>query len=374
MNVDGVSLFARTMTILTRGLSGAVQLLYRGDVGGYIDGMAFHWYGGEDRMTDGTYGYNTVRNTHFLAPDKVLLGTEACSCPGVMLHDWLRAERVGHDILFDLLNYAQGWLDWNLLVDSSGGPNHLENNCDASLVASPDFHNIQVQPKYYYLGHFSKFVPPGSVRVDAVAIGNFGYVATDPMVQANLELGMFPCERSARQVFRLDPEKFTLHLQTQPSEGPALCAVHGDSNRNYFRLGDCDEDSQRSRVLKLHFQTDSMLAIDLDTGLCLSVAAEGREAGALLELTPCGTPVRGHQKFMFDAKTGEIISTLTGYCVTAGWPYLNAVAFTTPVEEGHKTVVVIMNEAPIPTPIDLLDNSRQDSFTAPAHSILTLIY
>ena len=31
----------------------------------------------------------------------------------------------GHDIMFDLANYAQGWIDWNLLVDHSGGPNHL---------------------------------------------------------------------------------------------------------------------------------------------------------------------------------------------------------------------------------------------------------
>eukprot|EP01033_Poteriospumella_lacustris_P002278 gene2277-1662_t len=29
----------------------------------YVDGMAFHWYGGEDRMTDGTYGYEAVKAT-----------------------------------------------------------------------------------------------------------------------------------------------------------------------------------------------------------------------------------------------------------------------------------------------------------------------
>jgi O-glycosyl hydrolase len=86
----------------------------------YIDGMAFHWYGGYDRTTDGTYGYNTLNASYHLAPDKIFLNTEGCSCPGVELGNWLRAERLGHDIIFDLLNYAQGWIDWNLLVDSRG--------------------------------------------------------------------------------------------------------------------------------------------------------------------------------------------------------------------------------------------------------------
>lgn len=66
---------------------------------------------------DGTYGYNSVRSTHDKYPDKILLATEGCSCPGVQLGSWLRGERLGHDIMFDLNNWANGWIDWNLLVD-----------------------------------------------------------------------------------------------------------------------------------------------------------------------------------------------------------------------------------------------------------------
>ncbi len=50
----------------------------------FVDGMAFHWYTGTtDRMLDGTYGYDSLNATHNAYPDKILLATEGCSCPGV---------------------------------------------------------------------------------------------------------------------------------------------------------------------------------------------------------------------------------------------------------------------------------------------------
>ena len=67
-----------------------------------------------------------------------------------------------------------GWIDWNLLVDYEGGPNHLGNMCDAPIVTLEDFSDVHVQPKYYYFGHISKFVPPGSVRVESHTVGESG--------------------------------------------------------------------------------------------------------------------------------------------------------------------------------------------------------
>jgi len=78
--------------------------------------LCYLGYGGNDRVTDGTYGYDALNATHHLAPDKILLASEGCNCPGVNIDDWLRAERLAHDVMFDLQNYAQGWIDWNLLV------------------------------------------------------------------------------------------------------------------------------------------------------------------------------------------------------------------------------------------------------------------
>ena len=34
----------------------------------------------------------------------------------------------------DLKFWSVGWLDWNLILDTNGGPNHLKNNCDANII------------------------------------------------------------------------------------------------------------------------------------------------------------------------------------------------------------------------------------------------
>lgn len=58
------------------------------------------------------------------------------------------------------------WIDWNLLVNSTGGPNNLNWNADAPCVLSQDNKEFYKEPFFYGLGHFSKFVTPGSVRVE----------------------------------------------------------------------------------------------------------------------------------------------------------------------------------------------------------------
>ena len=103
--------------------------------------------------------------------------------------------------MFDLLNYAQGWIDWNLLVNSVGGPNHLNNFCDASIVCTEDFNDFVIQPKFHYFGHFSKFVPPDSIRIKSSFAGDYNFEIMDPNVRAGMELTMYPCEHSSRCVF-----------------------------------------------------------------------------------------------------------------------------------------------------------------------------
>ena len=62
----------------------------------YFDGIGVHWYGGLNT--------HNLDNSHNMAPDKFLLATEACNCPGVVYPDtpdewWQRAEMLGMDIL-----------------------------------------------------------------------------------------------------------------------------------------------------------------------------------------------------------------------------------------------------------------------------------
>jgi len=78
---------------------------------------------------------------------------------------WARGEGYAHAIIGDLLAGSSGWIDWNILLDHTGGPNHLNNTCDAPMVADKDHEEVHLHPQFWYLGHFSKFAPRGSRRV-----------------------------------------------------------------------------------------------------------------------------------------------------------------------------------------------------------------
>ena len=281
----------------------------------YVDGMAFHWYaGGFDRMLDGTFGYNNVNKTHHAYPDKLLLNTEGCSCPGVLLDDWLRAERHGHDVIFDLLNYANGWIDWNLLVNHEGGINHVGNNCDAPLVCNEDFTDVHYQPKFFYMAHFSRFIRPGSVRVSSHIVGNFGF---NPELQtgarAGVEVQMWPCEKSTRQQWRLDAKSASgdslIALQQEltwaqndeagkKTEMSARLCLGGANgwmpDRPYLSLVDCNTSAvgaDEHPPMRVALQADGYL-VETSTGKCVGLAEDSMEAGALLGLLDCVTPHR----------------------------------------------------------------------------------
>jgi glucosylceramidase len=58
-----------------------------------------------------------------------------------------------------------GWTDWNILLDERGGPNHVQNFCFAPIHANTKTGELTFTPTYYYIGHFSKFINPGALRV-----------------------------------------------------------------------------------------------------------------------------------------------------------------------------------------------------------------
>ena len=57
-----------------------------------------------------------------------------------------------------------------MAVDMQGGPNWVNNFVDAPLVVDADKHQYYRQPSYYAMAHFSKFLPPGSVRIDSPVV------------------------------------------------------------------------------------------------------------------------------------------------------------------------------------------------------------
>jgi len=66
-----------------------------------------------------------------------------------------------------LVHHTTGWTDWNLVLDTQGGPNWVKNFVDAPIIVDPSKNEYYRQPSYYALGHFSKFLAPGSVRIES---------------------------------------------------------------------------------------------------------------------------------------------------------------------------------------------------------------
>lgn len=139
----------------------------------YIDGIALHWYTGDS--------FDNVAKVHVEFPQAALLATEATWekyrwQPGTTAAsgEWAFGEGYAHDIVGDLNAGAVGWTDWNLLLDTTGGPNHVGNNCDAPMY-SENGTALYLHPQYYYIGHFSKFILPGSRRIVTNVIGSKTY-------------------------------------------------------------------------------------------------------------------------------------------------------------------------------------------------------
>ncbi|KAK8788549.1 hypothetical protein V5799_021675, partial [Amblyomma americanum] len=96
----------------------------------------------------------------------------------------------------DLNHWVTGWTDWNLALDTEGGPNWAKNFVDSPIIVNSTAQEFYKQPMYYALGHFSKFVPRGSVRIDSSLEGD--------VAAAKLEYAAFKTPDSAAVVIVLN--------------------------------------------------------------------------------------------------------------------------------------------------------------------------
>nr|XP_012547144.2 lysosomal acid glucosylceramidase [Bombyx mori] len=139
----------------------------------YLDGIAVHYY--EDFVSP-----EILTNLHKRYPTKIIVATEACEgaypweTSKVKIGSWDRAQNYVKDIIEDLNNYVVGWIDWNLCLDPNGGPNWASNFVDSPIIVYEDKGEFVKQPMYYALGHFSKFIPRGSARLQVTTLSTEG--------------------------------------------------------------------------------------------------------------------------------------------------------------------------------------------------------
>ena len=134
------------------------------DAAKYVWGTGFHWYNGDH--------FDEVQKVHDEFPDKELIFTEGCQEGGPHNGSWDLGERYATSIINDLNRYTVAWIDWNLLLDERGGPNHVGNYCSAPIIVNTKTQELLYQSSYFYLGHFSRFFSRGDKIIECENTSN----------------------------------------------------------------------------------------------------------------------------------------------------------------------------------------------------------
>jgi len=149
----------------------------------YFDGTAIHWYASTYEVFPEELQY-----AHNKAPNKYIIQAEACVDSQVPVWqddawywkkeatdwgwDWAPEKdkhlhpkyapvnRYARDIIGCLNNWVDGWVDWNMVLDTKGGPNWFKNWCIAPVIVDPESDEVYFTPLYYTMAHFSKYIRP----------------------------------------------------------------------------------------------------------------------------------------------------------------------------------------------------------------------
>ncbi|MEI6880149.1 MAG: glycoside hydrolase family 30 protein [Bacteroidota bacterium] len=171
------------------GIKEWVDEMYRDEKSSkYFAGTAIHWY-------ESTYDYfpDALQYAHKKAPEKYVIETEGCVDSEVpKWHndawywkkeatdwgwDWASEKdrhlhpryapvnRYASDIIGCLNNYVHGWIDWNMVLNTQGGPNWFKNWCVAPVIVDTKKDEVYFTPLYYVMAHFSKFMRPEAIKI-----------------------------------------------------------------------------------------------------------------------------------------------------------------------------------------------------------------
>lgn len=206
----------------------------------YFDGTAIHWYAS-------TYDFfpEALQYAHDKAPNKYLIETEGCIDAQVPVWkddawywkkeatdwgwDWAPPEdkhlhpkyapvnRYARDIIGCLNNWVDGWVDWNMVLDTNGGPNWKANWCIAPVIVDPEIDEVYFTPLYYTMAHFSKYIRPGAKVIETTMPQDKKFMITAAVnPDGSIAVVLFN-EKNIERDFNLilGEKKIGLHIQGQ---------------------------------------------------------------------------------------------------------------------------------------------------------------
>jgi glucosylceramidase len=147
-----------------------LSILADAEAAKYIDGAAFHHYGGD---------MQTMSMVHLARPDKNIYFTEQMVIeePGSATID-IVAE-VKRLVVGTMRNWSRNLVLWNLASDARNQP-HTDDGgctiCQGAITIEKD--NVTRNLAYYTLAHVSKFVRPGAVRIHSTEAADMAVLLT----------------------------------------------------------------------------------------------------------------------------------------------------------------------------------------------------
>jgi len=203
----------------------------------FVWGTGLHWY-----STTRSANTEVMDELHRRFPSKAILHTEGC-IDGIGTEDssprgnflgwkndaWWWAEgatdwgfywatpeekpshpryaavhRYARDLVEGLNHWFVGWIDWNLVLDKRGGPNHVNNLCAAPIMVDTVSQEVYVTPLYYVMAHFSRYLHPGDRIVEVVkstpGLGADDFHATAALSRDQKQLVVIAFNRSPRPI------------------------------------------------------------------------------------------------------------------------------------------------------------------------------
>ena len=127
----------------------------------YINGSAFHLYNGD---------ITALSTVHAAHPDKHLYFTEQWTGANASFDGDLKWH-LKNVIIGSMRNWSKVALEWNLANDGGYNP-HTPGGCTECKGALTLDGAINRNVSYYIIGHASKFVPSGSVKIESNNVAN----------------------------------------------------------------------------------------------------------------------------------------------------------------------------------------------------------
>lgn len=142
-----------------RAFDRALEIICDEEMDKLVSGIAVHWYSGDH--------FEALDLIKRKFPNKQVVFSEACVEYLVVKNQsqLVNANMYAHDIIGDLNGGMDTFLDWNIVLDETGGPNHVNNFCDAPIICDTEKGTYRKNLSFYYIGHFSKYIMPGAIRI-----------------------------------------------------------------------------------------------------------------------------------------------------------------------------------------------------------------